>query len=141
MKYAAKFVKEDDGKYSVSFPGEGMDGCITCGLSFEDAKKNAQEALDLYIEGIYSLRGKIPMPSEVEGDDIFYFSPSPSVEFAVILRSEREKTNLTQTEMAEKAGIAPAMYQRLENPRRANPTLKTIVKLQTALGKPTFLQF
>ena len=63
IKYPAKIVREEDGKYSVFFLGDGMDGCMTFGMSLDDAKKNAQEALDLYIEYLYSEKRRIPIPS------------------------------------------------------------------------------
>ena len=49
MYYPARIVREEDGKYSVFFLGEGMDGCMTYGIDFEDALRNAEEALSLYL--------------------------------------------------------------------------------------------
>lgn len=109
-KYPAKFIKEENEQYSVLFQGDGMEGCMTYGNDFEDARRN-----DLYIETLYSAREKISLPSDVEGDDIYYFEPEANMTFAVIFRHEREGITLTQSEMALRIGISPAQYQRLEN--------------------------
>ena len=55
MKYPALIKKEKDGKYSVSFPdfkGGKFGLCVSCGDTLEEAKKNAEEALRLHIEGL-----------------------------------------------------------------------------------------
>ena len=54
MKYPAIIKKEKDG-YSVSFPdfkGGKFGLCVSCGDTLEEAKKNAQEALRLHVEGL-----------------------------------------------------------------------------------------
>jgi antitoxin HicB len=42
---------------------------------------------------------------------------------------------MTQTEVAEKLGVKYQVYQRLEDPEKANPTLKTIRRLQEVFGQ------
>ncbi|NLK59774.1 MAG: helix-turn-helix transcriptional regulator, partial [Treponema sp.] len=37
-----------------------------------------------------------------------------------------------------KMGVAWSAYQRIENPRKTNPTLSTIEKLQKVFGRPFF---
>lgn len=140
IKYPAKIVREEDGKYSVFFLGDGMDGCMTFGMSLDDAKKNAQEALDLYIEYLYSEKRRIPIPSDIEGNDIYYFEPNFRIQFALKLRDSREKISLSQSEMAARMGILPAQYQRLENPKKTNPTLETIYRIEEALHSNVFLK-
>ena len=68
MKYPAIIKKEKDGKYSVSFPdfkGGKFGVCVSCGDTLEEAKKNAQEALRLHVEGLLEDGGKLPTPSIV----------------------------------------------------------------------------
>lgn len=48
MAFNAVFLEEDDGGYSVSVPA--LPGCFSQGDSFEDAVKNIQEAIQLYLE-------------------------------------------------------------------------------------------
>jgi antitoxin HicB len=42
---------------------------------------------------------------------------------------------MTLAEVAEKMGVKYQVYQKLENPRTANPTLKTLKKLETIFGQ------
>lgn len=62
--YVAVFTKEETGKFAVEFPD--LEGCLTCGDSFEDAMKNASEALGLYL--ISALEGDedIPTASDIK---------------------------------------------------------------------------
>ena len=46
--FAVLFEQEKDGGYSVSVPT--LPGCFSQGNTFEEALKNIQEAIDLYIE-------------------------------------------------------------------------------------------
>ena len=72
MKYPAIIKKEKNG-YSVSFPdfNGGKFGLpVSCGDTLEEAKKNAEEALSLHVEGLLenskefgSHFGKLPTPS------------------------------------------------------------------------------
>ncbi|MCX5827041.1 MAG: helix-turn-helix transcriptional regulator [Deltaproteobacteria bacterium] len=47
----------------------------------------------------------------------------------------------TQQEIAHKLKISFQAYQRLENPRKANPTIKTLEKVASAYGKHITLGF
>lgn len=107
----------------------------------EDARRNAREALNAYIGYLYSAKKMIPVPSDYEGKDIECFSPDCKIEFAIILRKEREKAHLTQNDMAKKLGILNSQYQRLENPYKTNPTLETMHRIESALGRSIFLRF
>lgn len=48
MAYLAVFTKEKDGRFSVSIPA--LPGCFSQGNTFEEAKKNIEEAAALYLE-------------------------------------------------------------------------------------------
>ena len=50
------------------------------------------------------------------------------IEFALMLPKKRGEK--TQSEIADKLNISYQQYQQLENPKKANPTLRTIAKLQ-----------
>lgn len=61
--YPATFSQEGK-NYNVDFPD--LEGCHTWGDSFEDAYKNAQEAMELTIESILlDEEGHLPQPSEL----------------------------------------------------------------------------
>ena len=48
LEYSAIFEPAIEGGYNVSFPS--FPGCVTFGKTFEDAKKNAREVLELWLE-------------------------------------------------------------------------------------------
>ena len=52
-----------------------------------------------------------------------------------LLKKERERQKLTLAEMEGKTGISQAALSRLETGRSANPTVDTIYRISTALGK------
>ncbi|HHE39172.1 MAG TPA: XRE family transcriptional regulator, partial [Candidatus Cloacimonetes bacterium] len=43
--------------------------------------------------------------------------------------------NKSQIEIAKKLGISYQAYQKLENPRKCNPTLKTLEKIAKTMKK------
>ena len=48
LEYNALFTPEDEGGFSVYVPD--LPGCISQGDTFEEAKKNIKEAIELYLE-------------------------------------------------------------------------------------------
>ena len=52
IKYIAVFEPAEEGGYNVSFPE--FPGCVTFGVSFEEAKVKAQEVLELWLEELAS---------------------------------------------------------------------------------------
>lgn len=58
MQYHAIMEPADEGGFNVSFPQ--FPGCATYGRNFEDAKKKAQEVLELWLEELASEGEKIP---------------------------------------------------------------------------------
>lgn len=134
--YPAHIWKEENSTYSVEFPD--LPGCFSSGETLTDAKIHAAEALTVYLESLDSRSLSIPEASSQTGDDIFQIAPTLNVSFAITLKQEREKQGLTQKEVAKKMGVAWSAYQRIENPRKTNPTLSTIDKLQKVFGRPFF---
>ena len=60
--YPAVFHKEG-GSYWVEFPD--LEGCSTCGETFEETMEMAQEALGLYLNSLYESGQAIPAPSDI----------------------------------------------------------------------------
>jgi len=136
--YPAHIWKEDNNTFSVEFPD--LPGCFSSGNTLDDAKAQAEEALTVYLESLDSRSISIPAATTISGADIYPIAPTLNVAFAITLKQEREKQGLTQKEVAKKMGVAWSAYQRIENPRKTNPTLSTIEKLQKVFGRP-FLSF
>jgi antitoxin HicB len=137
ISYPAVFELDEDGKtFNVHFPD--LEGCFTYGETLEDALRNAQEALSVHLESLDSRRITIPSPSSLEGTNVRYITPDIKIAFAIEVKRIREMRGLTQKDIASKMGIGWASYQRLENPRRTNPTLDTIHRLEEVLDVSFF---
>ena len=129
IAYPALIELDEDGtNYTVRFPD--LEGCLTYGPDLDTAKENAREALSAYLESLDSRSDDIPAASKPKGENVFYISPDISVAFAIRIKQVRARKGLTQKEVADKLGIGWASYQRIENPRRTNPTLSTIRRLE-----------
>jgi predicted RNase H-like HicB family nuclease len=64
MDYIAIIHKDPDSDYGVSLPD--FPGCITAGITVDEAKEMAIEALTFHIEGMIEDGEKIPAPSSLE---------------------------------------------------------------------------
>lgn len=62
--YIALMRKDPDSDYSVDFPD--FPGCVTAGLSLDEAKDMAGEALALHIAGMKEDGEALPSPSTLE---------------------------------------------------------------------------
>lgn len=137
ISYPAVIELDEDGEsYNVHFPD--LEGCLTYGKNKEEAKINAQEALSVYLESLDSRSTEIPNPSNLKGDTVHFITPDIQIAFAIRVKKIRAKKGLTQKDVAQKLGIGWASYQRIENPRRTNPTLATIHRLEKVLDVSFF---
>jgi predicted RNase H-like HicB family nuclease len=57
VEYPAIFEQAEEGGYNVSFPA--FPGCVTFGLTFEEAKEKAGEVLELWLEEMAARNKKI----------------------------------------------------------------------------------
>ncbi len=127
-----KYDKEDKA-YLVEFPD--LQGCVTYGESLSEAKANAEEALSGYLASVFDRGFKIPARSQPKGKNIYPISPASTVMIPILLRNIREELKLSQVDAAKRLKISYQSYQKLENPNKANPTLKTLEKVAKAFGK------
>jgi antitoxin HicB len=98
-----------------------------------EARNNAREALSGYLESIDLRKIEIPKPSKLTGRNIEYISPEKRVSFAFWLKIKRGEKGYTQKDMARMLNINFQSYQKFENPKKTNPTLKTIEKVESVL--------
>lgn len=63
--YVALLRKEADSDFGVEFPD--FSGCITAGITLEDARCMAVEALLLHVEGMMEDGDLVPAPSGLDG--------------------------------------------------------------------------
>jgi antitoxin HicB len=127
MVYNCTIEKEGD-EYIAQFPD--MTNIVTCGFSHEEALAMAKEALDGCLEADISQGNAIPPPAYKEGYPVTVAS-----HIAVALRLRELRGEQSQTDIARKLGLSYQSYQRLENPRKANPTIKTLEKIAHAFGR------
>lgn len=136
LSYAARIKKEADG-YLVTFPD--FENVMTYGLTTEEALVNAEEALNGCLESDFERNFKIPEPSRVTGKNVHQIPVAPHIAVAIMLRTLR--ADRSQMEVAKQLNIAYQVYQRLENPRKANPTIKTLEKIARVFGRRVELGF
>jgi antitoxin HicB len=136
LSYPAKIEKQDDG-YLVAFPD--MENVITYGTTIDEAIHNAEEALNGCIESDFERNFSIPSPSVISGPKIHAIPVAAHIAVAIMLRILR--ADRSQAEIAKKLNISYQVYQRLENPRKANPTVKTLEKIARVFGKRIELGF
>jgi antitoxin HicB len=119
----------EDKCWYVEAPGF-YNGIMTHGNTLEEAMDMASEAVSGLIESHLD-HGDVfhipPMPPEKD----FYAIPlDPGLSLAMWLREQRKSHNMSLSDAAEKMGVKYQVYQKLENPRTANPTLKTLRKIE-----------
>jgi len=113
LTYLAVFEPTKTG-YSVYFPD--LPGCVSYGEDFEEARKQAAEALGLHLYGMEKDGDEIPVPSkvpQVDPETATGYLVSPVTVFPDLVRNELDnravKTNLTipawLKELAEAQGV------------------------------------
>lgn len=60
--YAVRFIPAEEGGYTAEVPA--LEGCVTEGDTFEEAEKNAREAITLCLESLQ--RRGLPLPDDRE---------------------------------------------------------------------------
>ena len=61
--YRILLIREPEGGYTVTVPA--LHGCISYGITIEEAIKNAKEAIELYIETLIEFNEEIPSEEDV----------------------------------------------------------------------------
>jgi len=134
IQYPAKITySKADKAYIVTFPD--LPGCLTYGASLDEAQENASEALSGYLESIDLRKISIPKPSRLAGKNTYRIRPEKRVAFALWLKIKRAEHGFSQKDMARMLKINFQSYQKFENPKKTNPTLKTIEKVENVLGE------
>jgi antitoxin HicB len=121
-------IEQEGAEYIAQFPD--MPNVVTCGFSRDEALALAKEALDGVLAAEVARGNAVPPPSFRGGHPV-----SVAGHIAIALRLRELRGDKSQTEIARKLGLSYQAYQRLENPQKANPTLKTLEKIAGAFGK------
>ena len=94
-----------------------------------------KKVLNLYLSEPDTSELVFPEPKKIaKGRSIIEIHVDPNVAFALQLRQIRQKRKLTQKGMMSLLQILHlSNYQRLENPKKSNPELKTLAELVSKL--------
>ena len=115
-------IKKDGDILIVQFPD--MPNIQTFGTSHEEALAMAKEALEGCLESDISRGIPIPPPLYSKG-----YPVTVSSHIALSLQLRELRGAQSQTDIAKKLGLSYQAYQRLENPRKSNPTIKTLERI------------
>ena len=126
-------IEKEGKEYIAQFPD--MPNIVTCGFSRDEALAMAKEALDGCLEADISQGNTIPKPSFRKGCPI---TVANHITVALQLRELRGEQS--QTDIAKKLGLSYQAYQRLENPRKTNPTIKTLERIAHVFGRELNVQ-
>jgi predicted RNase H-like HicB family nuclease len=66
MKYLVTFEKAADGSIWAKVPD--LDGCFSCGDTFDEAEENIKDAITLYIEDLKAEGQPIPQPNLLKAE-------------------------------------------------------------------------
>jgi antitoxin HicB len=121
-------IKKEGEVYIAQFPD--MPNVVTCGFTHEEALAMAKDALDGCLEVDISQGNSVPPPSYSGGHPV---TVANHITVALQLRELRGEQS--QTDIARRLGLSYQAYQRLENPRKANPTVKTLEKIAHVYGR------
>ena len=113
LTYLAVFEPTETG-YSVYFPD--LPGCVSYGDDFENAQKQAADALGLHLYGMEKDGDKLPVPNkepQIDPETASGYLISPITVFPDLVKNELDnravKTNLTipawLKELAEAQGV------------------------------------
>lgn len=134
IAYQAILEPQKPSGFFVRFPD--IEEAITQGNDETEALFNAEEVLNLTLEGRFEDNREIPDPREYEGGVWVY--PSPQLQSALLVRFARAGRSFA--ELARLLGTSWPAAQRLENPHHS-PTLKQLDRAAAALGKRLVLSF
>ena len=132
IAYQAMIEKDEHG-FFVQFPD--LSEAHTEGRTESEAVFNAEEVLNLTLEGRIEEGMEIPEALEYEGGVWIY--PAARIQAALLIRKARAG-NKTLAELARALDTSWPSAQQLENPKNS-PSLKRLEKAATALGKRLIL--
>lgn len=124
-------LSAQEGEFVVEFPD--VPNAITFGKSVDNALAMARDALNGVLECDIAQGWPLPDPCTGPGEGLYPVEVEPHILIAWEFR--RLRGDRTQAEIAARLKMSYQAYQRLENPGKANPTVKTLEKVARAFGK------
>ena len=127
---------DEDKMYYVGIPNFG--GTCENYATYGDTPKHAREMAKECIEGLLFsfLKHGEPIPKQegIDKNGLEAIEIDERLAFALWLQQQRRERSLSQADFARLLGTNVKNYQRLENPKRCNPTMQTLTKIRDCLG-------
>jgi antitoxin HicB len=134
IQYKAILTLEEDKRFLVQFPS--INEAFTEGQSLSEALFNAQEVLNLSLEGRLEDGIEIPPPdTDKSAKNEYLITPEVSIQSALLIHFNRENQSLT-----ELAKILNIQVQEIEKPKK-NMTLDNLENVAHAMGKQLIIDF
>jgi len=132
IRYQARIYKDGAG-YSVDFPD--LPGCYSSGRNRTEARRNAREALSLYLEDARDPEWTTPVARSRKSAAYEWVHPEPNVAVPLMIRRARQRHGMSQRQLAAELGMSVQQLQKLETPGKSNPTVKTLGAISNALNE------
>jgi antitoxin HicB len=126
------------GGFWAEFPD--LPGCYTQGDTEEETLHMAKDALTGWLAVRFERNFKIPEPSRLKGKRIRWVEPEPEVAIPLLIRKIRQEKGMSQKVVAKRLGITYQTYQKWEKPEAANPTIKQLAKVASAIGRELVIE-
>jgi antitoxin HicB len=126
-------IEKDGDMFIAQFPD--MPNIVTGGDTREEALAMAKEALDGVLEADVTHGNDVPAPFFKEG-----YPVSVANHIIIALQLRQLRGEQSQSDIARRLGLSYQAYQRLENPQKSNPTVKTLERIANAFGKGLSIQ-
>jgi len=137
MEYFS-LIRKTGGQYIASFPD--LPNVNTHGSDLSEALAMAKEALNGALETDFERGFSLPAPQNLRMKKLHYpIAVLPHIDLAYTLKKIRNSHS--QSEIAKRLGITYQAYQKLENPRKCNPTVKTLEKISEVMGRKLAILF
>lgn len=134
IQYKAIVTHEENDRFFVQFPT--ISEAFTEGLSLSEALFNAQEVLNLSLEGRLENGMEIPPPdTEKLLENEYLITPEAKIQSALLIHFYRENKSLT-----ELADLLEIPAQDIEMPKN-NLTINRLEKIARAMGKKLIIDF
>jgi antitoxin HicB len=127
-------IEKDEDMFIAQFPD--MPNIQTIGNTHEEALAMAQEALEGCLES--DISRNLPIPPRVFTGG---YPVSVANHIVLSLRLRELRGEQSQTDIARRLGLSYQSYQRLENPKKANPTIKTLERIARVYGRELNISF
>ncbi len=131
--YQAIITHDEEERFFVQFPA--INEAFTEGATLLEALSNAQEVLNLSLEGRLEDGMEIPQP-DTEQSNGYFMTPDVGIQSALLIHFNRGKQSLR-----EMAGWLGVSVQELENPKNNNLTLSNLEQIAHAIGKKLVIDF